>query len=420
VNIRETDIAVIGGGPAGLAAALEACRLGAERVTVFERDFEPGGILPQCIHDGFGVIQFNEMLTGPEYAQRYIDRLAHTNVEMRLNTIVLNVTPDRLITVSSPEGLEKYRAGAVVLAMGCRERTRSQILIPGDRPAGVFTAGTAQRMINIEGLHVGKKIVVLGSGDIGMIMARRLTLEGARVVGLYEILPEPGGLTRNVVQCLHDYDIPLYLRSTVTGIYGKKRVESVAVAEVDDDLKPLPHTRQLILCDTLLLSVGLIPENELSRRIGLTIDPVTGGPIVSGCMAASIPGFFACGNVVHVNDLVDYVSESAEIAARGALSFISGMERPQRIPVRRGENVRYVVPQFVEEDPSLHGSTLYIRVQRSMKRMILQAKAGDKLLMKKAVPAVRPPEMLHLTLPPLDETVEEIQIDVVPQEHTND
>ena len=416
MGISEVDIAVIGGGPAGLAAALEAHQSGAGRVAVFERDFELGGILPQCIHDGFGVIKFGEMLTGPEYAQKYIDAVLDANMDIHLDTIVLGVTPERIITTSSPRGIGKFYAGAVILAMGCRERTRSQILIPGDRPAGVFCAGTAQRLVNIEGLHVGNEIVILGSGDIGLIMARRFTLEGAHVKGVFEILPEPSGLTRNVVQCLHDFDIPLRLGSTVTGIHGKKRVEEVTVAMVDGNLEPQSHTAEKIACDTLILSVGLIPENELSKNIGLEMDPLTGGPLVSGPMAASIPGFFACGNVVHVNDLVDHVSESAEIAGQGARAFVAGETKPPVIPVIRGSNVRYAVPQFIEKGPLAGDSTIYFRVRESMKGARVRVTGGGRLLKQKVEPAVRPPEMLTLTLPPLDDALDEIEIEVVPRD----
>ena len=416
MKIGEVDIAVVGGGPAGLAAALEARRSGAGRVAVFERDFELGGILPQCIHDGFGVIKFKEMLTGPEYAQKYIDAVLDTDIDVHLDTIVLGVTPDRIITTSSPRGIGKYHAGAVILAMGCRERTRSQIVIPGDRPAGVLCAGTAQRLVNIEGLHVGREIVILGSGDIGLIMARRFTLEGAHVKGVFEILPEPSGLTRNVVQCLHDFDIPLHLSSTVTGIHGKKRVEEVTVAMDDENLTPHPHTAEKIACDTLVLSVGLIPENELSKSIGLDLDPLTGGPFVSGRMAASIPGFFACGNVVHVNDLVDYVSESAEIAGRGARSFVAGEKEPPAIPVKRGSNVSYIVPQFIEKGALAGDSTIYFRVRKSMKGARIRVKGAGQVLKQKVEPAVRPPEMLRITLPPQDEGLDEIEIEVVPKD----
>ena len=315
----KVDIAVIGGGPAGLAAASSAYKEGIREIVILERNSELGGILPQCIHDGFGNFIFGEMLTGPEYAQRYINEVKKTDIEVKLNTMVLDIDSNKKIIAVNPEdGLMEIEAKAVILAMGCRERTRSQILIPGDRPSGIYTAGVAQRYINMEGLMPGKKIVVLGSGDVGLIMARRFTLEGAEVEGVYEILPHPGGLTRNVVQCLQDYDIPLHLSHTIVNIKGRKRVEGVTVAQVDQQFNPVKGTERYIPCDTVILSVGLIPENELSQKANVSIDLKTSGPVVNEYMETSVPGIFACGNVVQVHDLVDDVSEAAETAGKGA------------------------------------------------------------------------------------------------------
>jgi NADPH-dependent 2,4-dienoyl-CoA reductase/sulfur reductase-like enzyme len=319
------DVAVIGAGPAGLAAAIKAKETGAEKVMIMERAEQPGGLLHQCIHNGFGLVYFDEDLTGPEYARRFIEKVMDLKIDVELENMVLDLTAAKRITVSSRKGLRTLQAKAVVLAMGCRERTRHQIMIPGMRPAGIFTAGTAQRYVNVEGYIPGKKIVILGSGDVGMIMARRLTLEGAKVEAVVEILPYIGGLIRNEVQCVHDFDIPLFLEHTVTDIIGLKRVEAVTIAKVDQHQEPIAGTERTIECDTLLTSVGLIPENELSLKAGIELDPITGGPFVSDRMETSIPGIFAGGNVVHVNDLVDHVTSESEIA--GACAADYAMER---------------------------------------------------------------------------------------------
>ncbi len=391
------DCAVIGSGPAGLAAALAAWESGLKRVVLIERDLELGGILPQCIHDGFGSIVFKETLTGPEYAQRFIDRLANTGVEVLLNTMVLDLKPDRKISaVSAADGVVELEPKSVILAMGCRERTRHNILIPGFRPAGVITAGLAQRWINIEGLMPGRRVVVLGSGDIGMIMARRFCLEGAEVEGVYEIQDHPGGLTRNRVQCLDNFDIPLHLSHTVTFIYGRKRVTGVSVAAVDEAMKPCPEAERFIPCDTLMLSVGLIPENELSRKAGVALDEVTGGPLVDDTMQTSVPGIFACGNVVNVYDLVDYVTQTAETAGRGAAAFVlaGGPEPVPRIRVLPGRNVRYVVPQYVT---SLEREVdFYFRVEHPEKAVVARVSAADEVLARKKARMVRPPEMVKM------------------------
>ena len=321
------DIVIVGGGPAGLAAALAARENGVADILILEREDQLGGILNQCIHNGFGLHTFKEELTGPEYAARYIEKVEELQIPYKLQTMVLNITPDKRVTAMNREdGLFEVQAKAVILAMGCRERPRGALNIPGFRPAGIYTAGTAQRLVNIEGFLPGRKIVILGSGDIGLIMARRLTLEGARVQAVVEILPKSGGLQRNIVQCLEDFDIPLLLRHTVVDIKGRERVSSVTVSAVDEQGKPIPGTGQEYDCDTLLLSVGLIPENELTREMGARMDPATHGPVVNEKLETTIPGVFACGNVLHVHGLVDSVSEEAAEAGKNATIYIKQTE----------------------------------------------------------------------------------------------
>lgn len=392
----EVDVAVIGGGPAGLAAALAAHKEGAARVLIIERNHELGGILQQCIHHGFGLHRFKAELTGPEYAQRFINEVRETDIQVLLETMVLEVTEDRTIyAVNSSEGMLEISAKAVVLAMGCRERTRGALRIPGRRPAGIFSAGTAQRYINIDGYIPGRKAVILGSGDIGLIMARRLTLEGAQVEAVVEIMPYAAGLARNVVQCLEDFDIPLILQSTVVDIHGEDRLEGVTIARVDEDWKPIPGSERKIDCDTLLLSVGLIPENELSGGAGVELDPITNGPKVDDTLMTSIPGIFACGNVLHVHDLVDNVSKEAEragaFAAQYARQQLSAANR--RIKVEAGENIRYVVPHEISLDKPVE---FFMRVQRPEDDVFLDL--GGLRTVKK--PFVRPSEMLNITLTP--------------------
>jgi len=379
-----------------LAAALAAHKEGAARVLIIERNHELGGILQQCIHHGFGLHRFKAELTGPEYAQRFINEVRETDIQVLLETMVLEVTEDRTIyAVNSSEGMLEISAKAVVLAMGCRERTRGALRIPGRRPAGIFSAGTAQRYINIDGYIPGRKAVILGSGDIGLIMARRLTLEGAQVEAVVEIMPYAAGLARNVVQCLEDFDIPLILQSTVVDIHGEDRLEGVTIARVDEDWKPIPGSERKIDCDTLLLSVGLIPENELSGGAGVELDPITNGPKVDDTLMTSIPGIFACGNVLHVHDLVDNVSKEAEragaFAAQYARQQLSAANR--RIKVEAGENIRYVVPHEISLDKPVE---FFMRVQRPEDDVFLDL--GGLRTVKK--PFVRPSEMLNITLTP--------------------
>lgn len=392
---RKPDCAVIGAGPAGLGAALAAREAGLADVMLIERDLELGGILPQCIHDGFGSIVFGEVLTGPQYAQRYVDRVEAADIEVMLDTMVLELAPDRRITaVNSRAGAFEIEPRSVVLAMGCRERTRHQVMIPGCRPAGVICAGAAQRDINIDGILPGRRVVILGSGDIGLIMARRFTLEGAEVEGVYEIMDSPGGLSRNVVQCLHDYDIPLHLSHTVTFVHGRKRVEGVTVAGVGGDLKPIRETERLVPCDSLVLSVGLIPENELSMRAGVELDPVTNGPVVDESMHTSVDGIFACGNVVGVFDLVDWVTQTAEAAGRGAAEYVLGKKKTRDpIRVKPGRNVRFVVPQLVRNLG--REVDFYFRVQRPERAVRSDVLAAGERFYSRKAKMVRPPEMIH-------------------------
>lgn len=390
------DLAVIGAGPAGLAAAIQAREAGLERVAVIERAERPGGILLQCIHTGFGLQYFGEDLTGPEYSRRFTEKARDLGVRFHLDTAVLELSGDKRIMAASRDGLISLRPEAVVLAMGCRERTRAWAGIPGSRPAGIFTAGTAQRLINIEGYLPGRRIVVLGSGDIGMIMARRLTLEGCRVEAVAEVLPYPSGSPRNEVECLRDFGIPLLLEHTAVEVHGRERVEAVTIARVDAARRQVPGSEQRIECDTLLLSVGLVPENELSAMAGVELDPLTGGPLVDDRMETSVPGVFACGNVVHVHDLVDYVTWAAEAAGAAAASYAAsgvGKAGPgRRIPVKAGPNVRYVVPQSIS---SANDVTLYLRVAAPEEDVEIKVGPG----FTKRLKSVRPSEMLTLKLP---------------------
>jgi thioredoxin reductase len=395
VKLRDVDVAVIGAGPAGLAAAIKAKEAGADKVIIMERAEQMGGLLHQCIHNGFGLFYFNEDLTGPEYAHRFVEKVMDTGVESMLETMVTEITPERQIkAVSKEAGYLSFTPGAIVLAMGCRERARGAIGIPGTRPAGIFTAGTAQRFVNVEGFIPGKKVVILGSGDIGMIMARRLTLEGVSVEAVLEILPYTGGSIRNEVQCLHDFNIPLLIKHTVTQIHGEQRLEAVTIAQLDNDNVPIVGTERKIECDTLLLSVGLIPENELSQMAGVKLDPVTGGPFVDEIRQTNIPGIFAGGNVVHVHDLVDNVSYEGELAGESAARFASGaVETGAKIRLKAGHNIRYIVPQTVN---GLNKVTLYMRVSDMEENVRLQIGG----LLNKELRVVKPSEMLKIEITP--------------------
>ena len=395
------DVVVIGGGPAGLAAALKA-REKVEKVAVLERNDELGGILNQCIHSGFGLHVFKEELTGPEYAQRYVDMVAETDISCYLNTMVLDVTEDKHVVAMSEDGMLVFEAGSVVLAMGCRERTRGQIRIPGTRPAGVFTAGLAQRYVNLENFKPGSRVVILGSGDIGLIMARRLTLEGIKVVGVYELMPYANGLYRNIKNCLDDFGIPLHLSTTVTKIVGSKRVQAVEVSAVDENLKPIPGTEEEYSCDTLLLSVGLIPENEISRGMGVDMNPVTSGPKVNESLETNIEGVFACGNVLHVHDLVDFVSEEAGTAGRNAAEYVKlGEERRQdgkEIRMNPIEGVRYTVPGTINVDRMDENLTVRFRVGGVYKNCYISAYFDDERVIHRKRPVVAPGEMEEIKL----------------------
>ena len=398
---RKWDVAVIGAGPAGLAAAIAADKAGA-RVCLVERESRPGGILKQCIHDGFGLVRYGQKLSGPEYAWRDIQLVKERGIKLFTDTFLLGLEVREegfvLTLQNSEQAVFQIVAKALVAATGCRERTARQIFIHGERPAGVYTAGTVQRLINLGGHMPGKNCVILGSGDIGLIMARRLTLEGAKVLGVYEIKPEPSGLTRNIVQCLEDYNIPLHLSTTVTRVHGSERVEGVTVSRVDESLRPLPGTEEYVPCDTLVLSVGLIPENDMLLPLGAATDPRTGGPAVDQLMATGLAGLYSCGNALHVNDLVDYVSESGEIAGRSAARYALGQLHPIRhVPVIPQGDIHYVVPQKL--DIAAGGQAIiYFRSARTIANAHLEISAGGKVLLKKKYKAVRPPEMERVVL----------------------
>ncbi|HEX2924778.1 MAG TPA: FAD-dependent oxidoreductase [Ruminiclostridium sp.] len=411
------ELIIVGAGPAGLAAAIEAKKRGIDDILILEREPVAGGILNQCIHDGFGLIKFNEALTGPEYAKRYIDEVKKMNIELITDVMVQDLSRDKVVTTISPEGIRTYQAKAIILSMGCRERTRGAICIPGTRPAGVFTAGVAQNLVNIRNVMVGKNIIILGSGDIGLIMARRLTLEGANVLAVVEKLPYSSGLQRNITQCLEDFGIPLLLSHTVTKIEGKERVTAVTISKVDEKGNTIRGTSKKYQCDTLILSVGLIPENELSLNAGIEIDNITGGARVDENLQTSIPGIFACGNVLQVHDLVDYVSSEGELAACSAVTYINGNNRrgsqdnnPMRvdskefdslelysseIEVRAGRGIRYVLPQTIRPNKPI---TFSMRVVRPDREKSVLFKAGDRVIKKRRYTSLNPAEMIRVEL----------------------
>ncbi|MDY4517833.1 MAG: FAD-dependent oxidoreductase [Candidatus Spyradocola sp.] len=393
--VRNVEVAIIGGGPAGLAAALAAHKAGAKDVLILERDSFPGGILQQCIHNGFGLHYFGQELTGPEYAQRFIDEVEKIDsIEILLDTMALEVTPERRITaVSGKYGLVQVQAGAVVLAMGCRERTRGALNIPGTRPAGVYTAGCAQRLVNMEGMMPGKRVVILGSGDIGLIMARRMVWEGAKVEMVCELMPYSSGLNRNIVQCLEDNNIPLYFNTTVVEVHGRERVEGVTIAQVDPATRrPKMETARYVECDTLLLSVGLIPENELTQGTGAAMDRVTSGAVVDAARQTTAEGIFACGNVLHVHDLVDNVSAEAQIAGESAAKFAQGrLAKAETVNVVPCGEVRYVVPQRLVKGEG--EAALYFRVGSAVKPARLTVKCGETVLKMLKKPVMTPGEM---------------------------
>ncbi len=401
ISERKTDVLVIGGGPAGLAASIQAHKEGAD-VLLIEREARLGGILKQCIHDGFGLVRFEEKLSGPEYAERFIDVFQENQIPALLQTFVTDlkkVGDEFKATVVNHGGVVEITAKSLVLATGCRERTAKQVMIHGTRPAGVYTAGTAQNFINLMGELPSKKCVILGSGDIGLIMARRLTLEGAEVVGVYEVKPTPSGLTRNIHQCLNDYNIPLHLSHTVTRVFGDDRLTAVEIAEVDDKMRPIKGTEEIIECDALILSVGLIPENELAERLGVTLDPRTKGPQCDASLMTSVPGVFSCGNALHVNDLVDYVSESGETAGKGAADYAlkSGKEQ-DLVPLTAGDKVLYIVPQEIDRNAEDPETVLYFRSREILDKSVFRVKAGDTVLVEKRYPFLRPPEMEKLVV----------------------
>lgn len=394
------ELIVVGGGPAGLAAAYEAYSNGVKKILILERDKELGGILNQCIHNGFGLHTFKEELTGPEYAQRFIEMVEDTNVEVKLDTMVLDIEKDKTVhAINSKEGYMELKTKAIILAMGCRERTRGAINIPGDRPAGVFSAGAAQRYINVEGYMPGKEVLILGSGDIGLIMARRMTLEGAKVKAVVELCPYSNGLNRNIVQCLNDYDIPLYLSHTVVDIVGNKRLEKVVIAEVDANKQPIKGTEKTFDVDTLLLSVGLIPENELSYNAGLEPDRRTNGLKVSESMETSVEGIFACGNVVHVHDLVDFVTEESKHAGECAAKYIKGeLNKDKYIEIINGTNVNYTVPQRLNIDAVSDKLTIFMRVNNIYHDKALVVRCRDEVIAKFKRAHLAPSEMEKVIL----------------------
>ena len=393
----KADLVIIGGGPAGMSAAVAAYDAGLRDIIILERDKSLGGILRQCIHNGFGLHRFKEELTGPEYAYRYEQQVRERNIPFKLNTMVLDITPEKIVTaMNSEDGLFTIEANTIILAMGCRERPKGALNIAGTRPAGVFTAGTAQKFVNMDGYMPGKKVVILGSGDIGLIMARRMTLEGAKVEAVCELMPYSGGLARNIEQCLNDFGIPLMLSHTVVEIHGKERVTGVTIAKVDGNRRPIAETRQYIECDTLLLSVGLLPENELTKSASICLDRITGGAVVDQNRQTEIEGVYACGNVLHVHDLVDYVSEESEIAGKAAAAYVFGKsENGRSIGLTTDGKVRYTVPQRITANEDV---TVYFRVADVYRDVKIVVRDGENVLVSKKKQKVAPGEMETVTL----------------------
>jgi NADPH-dependent 2,4-dienoyl-CoA reductase/sulfur reductase-like enzyme len=410
------DVICVGGGPAGLAAALAAKENGAKKICIIERDLELGGILQQCIHNGFGLQIFKEDLTGPEYAQRFIDKVKESDIEVKTDTMVLEIGKDKYVyTINPKEGYQKLSAKAIVLTMGCRERTRGALAIPGTRPAGVMTAGTAQRLVNIEGFMVGKKVVILGSGDIGLIMARRMTLEGAKVIAVVELMPYSSGLTRNIVQCLDDYQIPLLLQHTVTNIYGKDRLEAVEVSKVNDKFEPIPGSEKKFDCDALLLSVGLLPEIELPFAADIVMDKRTRGPRVNESMETSISGIFACGNVAHVHDLVDFVTIESQKAGKFAAEYSKGnLSTGKGICSLAGEGISYIVPQEIRAQNCPNKLELYFRVNRVYNNVKIVLRIDDEIIKEIKKRHLAPGEMETIKVKPeLLENAESLELEIV-------
>lgn len=403
--MKSYDVIIVGGGPAGLAAAISAKKERIDSILIIERDNQLGGILNQCIHNGFGLHTFKEELTGPEYAARFIEQAAELNIEYKLHTMVCDISHDKVVTVMNrEEGMVMYQAKAVILAMGCRERPRGALNIPGYRPAGIYSAGTAQRLVNIEGFMPGKKVVILGSGDIGLIMARRMTFEGAKVQCVAEVMPYSGGLKRNIVQCLDDYDIPLYLSHTVIDIEGKDRLTGVVIAEVGPDRKPISGTEMHYDCDTLLLSVGLIPENELSKKAEVEMSPITNGPIVDESLETNVEGVFACGNVLHVHDLVDYVSEEAALAGKNAAQYVKErygkdvQKSGEVIEIKATDGARYTVPTSIHMDNMADLLTVRFRVGNVFKDSYISVYFNDERVQHRKKQVMAPGEMEQIIL----------------------